>query len=523
MIAEQASFAALDQMTGKFYQTLQAQTGGLSLSAMSTDLSSDLNGVAPGCTATGWVTPSSSTFAYCTATVTYNGITRSARCYLKAHNVGIWNNAIFAGAGASGQAINGNVKIMGSVHILGDGEPYLDLYGIGKYFSGDPYTDTNKNGRWDPGEPFTDLLGSGQYAPPDPYNDLNANGVYDPPMTQTSLDTSFSGTAMIGNNYVTMPASLQAQLPPIPTIGGIKTLSAEVRVKHGEVSISGTAQVGQPGVVDSGLSKGTVDGTYVSDGYTGNKGASSVYSDNGTTNTYDLGNLGITFPILTGIGAQTYVDKTGTSWTDQKSYLTAKSMTIPVATILANTSAFSYGPDANGNKITFTPGSPGLINITGIIRISGNLQLGGKNSDLSYTGSGTIYATGNVNVDGNLLPQAGQIFPTQTRLGVIATGNLNLSTGNGSSQLSMAGAFYAQNTIQSAKQNQIAGTFVSTDFNMGSNVPNIYQVPSLPQNMPPGMPGDKTYVSFTVATVRDRSPLPGNTDSFSGGTPYTGG
>lgn len=522
MIAEQASFAALDQMTGKCYQSLQTQTGGFSLTAMSTDLSSDLNGVAPGCTATGWVTPSSSTFAYCTATVTYKGITRSARCYFKAHNVGIWNNAIFAGAGAAGQAINGNVDIMGSVHILGDGEPYLDLYGTGKFFAGDPYTDKNHNGHWDPGEPFTDLMGTGSYAPPDPFNDLNQNGVYDPPMTQTSLDTSFSGTAMIGNNYATMPASLMADIPPIPTVGGIKTLSAEVRVKHGEVSISGTASIGQTGVVDSGQSKGTVDGTYVSDGYTGNKGAASVYSDNGTTNTYDLGNLGITFPILTGIGSQTYVDKNGTSWTDQKSFLDANSMTIPVSTILANTTAFSYGPDAHGNKITFTPGTPGLINITGIIKISGNLQLGAKNSDLAYTGSGTIYCTQSVNVDGNLLPKAGQIFPTQTRLGVIAAGNLNLATGAGSSQLSMAGAFYAQDTIQSAKQNQIAGTFVSTNFNMGSNVPNIYQVPSLPQNMPPGMPGDKNYISFTVATVRDRSPLPGQSDSFSGGTPFTG-
>jgi len=53
-------------------------------------------------------------------------------------------------------------------------------------------------------------------------------------------------------------------------------------------------------------------------------------------------------------------------------------------------------------------------------------------------------------------------------------------------------------------------------------VPNIYQVPSLPQNMPPGMPGDKNFISFTVATVRDRSPLPGHSDTFDGGNPWSG-
>jgi len=519
--AVQASYAALDHMTGKAYYSLTSGSAS-SLTSMSQDLSSDLNTIAPGCTATGWVTPASNTTAYITATVTYKGITRSVRNLVKAKNVGIWNNAIFAGSGATGQAINGNVDIRGSMHILGDGEPYLDLYGLGHYFAGDPYTDKNKNGHWDPGEPFTDSLGTGQYAPPDPFNDVNGNGAYDPPMTQTSLDSSFSGTAYIGNNYSGVPASLLAQIPAIPTVGGVGTLGAEVRVKHGEISISGSATMGSGSIIDGGASKATLDGVYVSDGFTGNKGASSVYSDNGTSNTYDLGNLGIQFPIITGIGAQTYVAKDGTSWTTQQNYLDSKSMTIPVTTILANSTAFSYGPDANGNKITFTPGTPGLINITGIIKVVGNLQLGGKNSDLAYTGSGTIYSTQSINVDGNLLPQSGKVFPTTARLGLIAASNLNLATGSGSSQLSMAGAFYAQGTIQSAKQNQIAGTFVASYFNMGANVPNIYQVPSLPYNMPPGMPGDKNYYSFTIQTVRDRSPLPGQGDSFNGGTPYNG-
>src|SRR5258708_2135628 len=175
MIAEEAAFATLDKMTGKTYNDLSSGTSA-KFTASSLTLTTDLAAVAPGCTATAWVTPTSDSIAYITATVTYKGITRSVRDFVKEKNVGIWNNAVFAGSGATGQAINGNVDIRGSMHILGDGEPYLDLYGTGVYFSGDPYTDSNHNGHWDPGEPFTDLRGTGVYAPPDPYNDVNGNG-----------------------------------------------------------------------------------------------------------------------------------------------------------------------------------------------------------------------------------------------------------------------------------------------------------------------------------------------------------
>lgn len=40
---------------------------------------------------------------------------------------------------------------------------------------------------------------------------------------------------------------------------------------------------------------------------------------------------------------------------------------------------------------------------------------------------------------------------------------------------------------------------------MGTNVPKIYQVPSLAANMPPGMPGDKSYYTIKVKTWRQRT------------------
>lgn len=506
-IAYQAAQAGLDYQLAIEFSNLAANDGKFVEGEY--DLTEDLEDLLEGGTVETFVEPTTDpSKAWVTCSTYYDGFTRSLRHYIGSKNVGIWNNAIFAGTGASGQAINGNVDVRGGVHILGDGEAYSDLNANGQRDQGESFTDSNSNGVWDPGEPFVDGNNDGVCNPPEPYNDSNYNGVYDPPLTQTDLNSSFSGTAYIGNNYSGMPLTLESLIPAAPTVGGIETLGTEVRVKHGRIGINGNAEIGTADVVDGGNSKSTIDGSYVNDGYTGTAGAAHVFSDNGTTNGYDLGSLGIKFPLIAGIGAETYLDKTGGTWTTQESYLDSRSLTIPVSTIKATTAAFTYGPDAYGNSVSFTPESganPAVLNVTGIVKVAGNLQLGAKNSHLRYTGNGTLYATQDLLIDGNVLPKAGTTFPTTSRLGFIAKRNMLLATGSGSSQLSMAGAFYAQGKIVSAKQNQIAGTFVANFYDLGTNVPNIYQVPALPFNMPPGMPGDKNYFTIKVQSWRDRA------------------
>ncbi len=457
-------------------------------------------------TATGWgkIVPNvDATYAYISSGATVSGSTRSIRTLVAARNVGIWNNAIFAGTGASGKAINGNVDIRGSVHILGDGEEFSDLNNNGNWDDAEPYEDKNKNGVWDPGEVFSDLNGDGVRNLAEPYNDTNKNGYYDPPLTQTDLNSSFSGNAHIGNHYSGMPVGLEALVPPTPKPGGIESLSAEVRVKHGQIGINGTATIGALGTIDGGTSKNKIDGAYVNDGWTGNQGASQVYSDNGTSNGYDLDNLGIDFPLLSGIGAQPYTEKgTGSVFTNQETYLDTRAMTVAVPAITTGTNSFSFGPDAKGNRITWNKAT-GVLDIQGVVKIVGDIQIGSKDT-IRYTGNGTIYSTNNIRIDGNFLPAAGTVFPTTARVGLIAKENMYLAAGSGSSQLSMAGAFYAQGTIVSRKQNQIAGTFVANFYDMGTNVPNIYQVPALPRNMPPAMPGDKNYYTLKIRSWRQR-------------------
>lgn len=444
--------------------------------------------------------------AWITSEAKIGRVGRSVRVLVSAKDVGIWNNAIFAGTGASGQAINGNVDIRGSVHLLGDGEAFEDLNGNGKWDAGDPFTDVNGNGRWDPGEPFVDANGDGVYTAPEPYNDSNGNGKYDPPLTVTELNSAFSGTAHIGNNYNGIPSTLSSRIPSIPTENGLRSLGTEVRVKHGLIRLQGAATIGQSSPASG--DKGTISGSFVNDGYTGNPGAGGVSSDNGTGEKYDLGDR-VKFPLIHGVGARPYTyPGNGVNYATHKTFLDANSLTIPVNTIKPNTPAFSYS-DGNGNSVQWTPASGGnnaRLTINGIVKINGNLDFGEKHTTINFDGRGTLYATGNIDIHSNILPVNGKLFPTQTAIGFIALQNINLATGPGDAQLSMMGAYYAQGTITSRKQNQIAGTFVANYYDMGTNVPNIYQVPTLAKNLPPGMPGDESIVSLKRKSWRERVP-----------------
>jgi hypothetical protein len=123
--------------------------------------------------------------------------------------------------------------------------------------------------------------------------------------------------------------------------------------------------------------------------------------------------------------------------------------------------------------------------------------VGQKQKDIAYTGEATFYAagdgtdgSGNMDFHGNILPADGYKFTDEDAvMGFMAKGDMSLAAGAGDSQLSLAGAFYAQGQIYSAKQNEVLGTFASTYFNMGTNVPRIYQVPNLANNLPPGLIG----------------------------------
>ena len=444
-----------------------------------------LDSLRSGATGSVTVTADSGPTATIVSNATYRGITERIQARVKIKNAGIWNNAIFAGIGQSGRGINGNVDIRGSVHILGYGDPFSDSNGNGVWDPAEPFDDANGNGIFEPdlGETFTDTDGNGVWTPAESYEDQNFNGVYDPPLTATDLATDLSGDANIGNNYNGIPSTLQDKIPALvdQQFNGetVQTLNAELRVKHGKVNISGSANVGSPDVVGNAL-KETLDGCYVTDGYGGNKGADGVYSDNSTGQRYDLGDR-LSFPSL----LSEYTDPdTGLTYTTYENYLVANSLLVPVPKIDNTVSSFAYTDGTN--SLTWDQDTSTLT-IAGIVRINGNLDLSANDSTVNYSGNGTLFAQGSICVHGHVMPAT--MFPATDSMGCIARQNIEFATGIGESQLFAAGAWYAQGTIRSGKQSNFAGTYVANYFDMGNQVPSIFQVPTLAQNLPPGMPG----------------------------------
>ncbi len=394
----------------------------------------------------------------------YDNSIRYVQVDAKIEKLSIWGNGIFGGSGASDSVISGKVDIRGSVHILGEG--------------------------------------------------------------LSSDDTAIEiiGAAGIGNNYIGMDFNLRSRVIDPPTNGlGDQTLNAKLRVKHGKVNISGNATVGDPDEPGNGF-KETMDGVYVTDGFGGNQGESNVYSDNGTDQRYDLGEGTLEFPTLDDL----YIDpETGNIFKDEYEqtytylqYYEKYGLNITethekynlVSSISSDTESFTIGskevPNEYGkiNYIDWNQAS-GILQIGGIICVDNadGLVIGKAREEeeeeetIIFDGKGTLvsaYPEADIFIHDHLLSNGG--FPTEDSLGLISAGDINVATGEWDDHLNIMGAFYAENQITSAKQNEIAGTFVSNYIDMGNQVPSIYQVPELINNIPPGMPGATiTYSIYT--------------------------
>jgi len=300
-------------------------------------------------------------------------------------------------------------------------------------------------------------------------------------LTPTDTAMDLGGGATILNQYTGISSTLNGKLvqnsAAISAITG--KLRTEYRVKRGKTTIgSGSSGVGE--------STSYVRGVYTNDGFAGSF-PNNVYSDNGKNQKYDLpADLSIPFPMP------------DTAW------LNANSMDISGSlphsgsdyTLDSDTADFSPPTDGHGNSITWNQGT-GTLTFSGVFKVPGNLYLAKKNNVVLYSGKGTLYVTGDVNIKDCILPATASSFPTTNSIGIIAGNNIDMDTNT--SQVRHCGAFYAQNRIICAKQDQIAGTIVTNYFDMGGNVPAIYQVPLLSKNLPPGMPAADPY--FFIKTV----------------------
>jgi hypothetical protein len=410
---------------------------------------------------------------------------RRAEVVVGGQDVNVWRNAIFAGSGQAGGLINGNVSIHGSVHLLGD-----------------------------------NLLAGSEAI--------------------TALD--LSGASLIHNNYEGLDPAVRARVPALPlrTFDGefVEALGAELRVKHGLVGLSGNSEIGEPHALGNSF-KETMDGTFVNDGWTGNAvifdgdrgDPTSVFSDNGWDETYDLGDK-VPFPVLTDdwrdpLDGHKEWDGSRSGWYSHEHYFDEVLVGDPLVvddgiyngniTIRCD-QPFYYNasrpadPDPahrlpTDDFILFDP-STNVLQINGQLTINGDLTLtrgGGNDKTIHYTGRAAILVHGNVTLDTDLYTvnsdgTTADSFPVNNCLGIMASQDMDVGT---LSQLTLMGAFYAQGTITSEKQSTIMGTFVSNYFDMGTNVPDIYQVPDLADNLPLGMIGAYPILAFTQLSWRE--------------------
>jgi len=413
-----------------------------------------------------------------TAFATYPPINRGVETILEGTDVNVWRNAIFGGTGQAGGLINGNVSIHGSVHLLG-----------------------------------TDIAAG------------NA--------AVAAID--LSGTSLIHNNYDGLQAGLAARVPSLDTTlwNGemVETLEAKVRVKNGLVGMDGNSEIGSPDVAGNSV-KETMDGTYVSDGWTGNAvtddgdrgDPQSVYSDNGWDEGYDLGDR-VPLPILVDdwkdpITGATVVDPITTVNYTHEDYFNqqlAGQAYVGDMTIAANQD-FYYNatrpldPDpANlqpGDDYILFDAATNVMEVNGQISITGNLEItrgNGNDKTINYTGRAALLVAGDVTLNTDLLAQNSDgttnlSFPVANILGIMAGNNMMVGS---LSQLELMGAFYAQNTATTQRQSTIMGTFVANYFDMGTNVPSIYQVPQLADNLPMGMIGMYPILVYDVVSWRE--------------------
>jgi hypothetical protein len=344
---------------------------------------------------------------------------------------GVWDNAVFAGEGAAGALINGNVAIRGSVHIVGD--------------------------------------------PSNPPN------------------ITLSGTADIRNNYSDAAAEFGSDASKLPSLGtvdfngeAVESLNAVVRLQNGTITLGGASDIGEADVTGNSI-KETIDAVKTG----GTVGPSNkVFTDE--WGPYDAD--GLTLPSL----ADPYTDPaTGTTYASHSGYLDAVSLEINKHEISRNVNSFSHTDGVN--SISWNKGTQHLT-IDGVVKIDGDLQIGkttGSSSQraISYDGTGTLYVTDDVEIVGSVVPSGNYI--ADGNLGIIAGDVVEIER---TSHMNIFAAIYAENEISVSKQSAVAGALVSNYFDLGSNVPAVFQVPSLATNLPPGMPGGARIA--TVAGVR---------------------
>ena len=396
-----------------------------------------------------------------TSTGVFNGRERVLQQNIKVIN--IWDVAVFSGTGSSG-TMNGCAHIRGTVYALGE-ETYIDTNGNNLYDDGtDILIDDNSNGS-------RDHLGSGDIA----------------------IDSS--GTFYIGNNYEAfggssqIPATFFSRIPSI-VVDGLETLQAELNIKYGKMQFGGSSQVGKAETV-SGV-KEFMDSVNVVDGFNPSDPTGLVYTDV-LLQDRTMFSEKLRFPHLNDVyggyttasgGRMAYLQNNGlevTSGIDIPSNITPDIGTD--FSVSDGTNSFSKIEDE--------------ITINGIIYINGDIAFDKFKGDRTfyYGGKGSITSTGSISINTDFITDndnssyldGKSAYPEHNVLGFMTPNDINIGESGGASQLEIMAIMYAGGDVDVDKQSSIVGAVLTKNIDLSSQVPEIYQVKKIRDNLPPGM------------------------------------
>ncbi len=157
----------------------------------------------------------------------------------------------------------------------------------------------------------------------------------------------------------------------------------------------------------------------------------------------------------------------------------------------------------------------------GIVRIPKEVILGGttggtKIETINYTTvgvGGTLYAKEkgddwsddstagdhkvSITVNSSLLPLG--IYPTVDTLGLLAKDRIVMARAS----KRVAAAVFAENQVSITKQYQVVGAVVTRFFDLGVQVPRVYQMPNLVKYLPPGLPGGQAFNFVKILSWRE--------------------
>jgi len=240
-----------------------------------------------------------------------------------------------------------------------------------------------------------------------------------------------------------------------------------------------------------------LDATYVSDGYGGNQGESNVYSDNGASEGYDVGDA----MSLPDILNDPYTDpNTGVTYPTYMNYLQNNALVVNGNVTLKPGQSYSSLSNEFGS---ISMDASGNLQISGIVYVTGDIAIdagqgGDRHTPVIFDGKGTLVSQGDISVSTHLLSNG--TFPTDDVIGFIAADDIGIGTGPGDAHLNIMGVFFAGDQVTNEKQNQLAGAMVANYFQI-DNVPDLFHVPSIVDNLPPGMPGSETINIYTYKVV----------------------